>query len=64
VDDGKELADVVGAVNGTIVENLLTSLEINATRYRFSMKEDLRASYSFFLFFYFLLIIVLESYPL
>ena len=30
MDDGKELADVVGAVNGTIVENLLTCLEINA----------------------------------
>ena len=30
VDDGEELADVVGAVDRTIVENLRTSLKINA----------------------------------
>ena len=30
VDDGEELADVVGAVDRTIVENLCTSLKVNA----------------------------------
>ena len=30
MDDGKKLADIVGAVDRTIVENLCTSLKINA----------------------------------